>query len=139
MMPDTPENQEEYPQNPSQKPGLGFPIARIGAIFSLTCGAVIDLGICRYAGKGQGESSLLRTMWDIFRPGDVVLTDSLMCTWTEILMLKQRGVDFVAQLHVTRTVDFRRGERLGKHDHIVQWSKPNLASLSGLANLQIVA
>jgi acyl-CoA synthetase (AMP-forming)/AMP-acid ligase II len=33
-MPDTPENQQEYPQNPSQKPGLGFPIARLGAIIS---------------------------------------------------------------------------------------------------------
>ncbi len=125
MMPDTPENQEAYPQNPSQKPGLGFPIARIGAIFSLACGAVVDLGICRYAGKGQGETSLFRTLSDIFRPGDVVLTDSLMCTWTEILMLKQRGVDFVAQLHVNRSADFRCGKRLGKNDHIVQWSKPS--------------
>ena len=124
MMPDTPENQEAYPQNPSQKPGLGFPIARIGAIFSLACGAVVDLGICRYAGKGQGESTLFRTLWDIFRPGDVVVTDSLLCTWTEILMLQQRGIDFVAQLHVTRTSDFRRVKRLGKKDHIVRWPKP---------------
>jgi hypothetical protein len=63
MMPDTSENQEAYPQNPSQKPGLGFPIARIGAVFSLACGAVVDLGICRYAGKGQGESALFQTLW----------------------------------------------------------------------------
>src|SRR5205807_87039 len=34
-MPDTPENQEAYPQVYNQKPGLGFPIARIGAIISL--------------------------------------------------------------------------------------------------------
>lgn len=124
MMPDTPENQEAYPQNPSQKPGLGFPIARIGAIFSLACGAVVDLGICRYAGKCQGESTLFRTLWDIFRPGDIVLTDSLMCTWTEIALLKQRGVDFIGQLHVTRSADFRRGKPLGKKDHIVRWPKP---------------
>jgi len=124
MMPDTPKNQEAYPQNPSQKPGLGFPIARIGAVFSLACGAVIDLGICRYAGKGQGESTLFQTLWDTFRPGDVVLADSLLCTWKEIVLLKERGIDFVTQLHVTRSADFRRGKRLGKHDHIVQWSKP---------------
>jgi hypothetical protein len=30
-MPDTPENQEAYPQVYNQKPGLGFPIARIPA------------------------------------------------------------------------------------------------------------
>ena len=54
-MPDTPENQQAYPQPYNQKPGLGFPIARIGAITSLSCGAIINLGFCRYAGKGQGE------------------------------------------------------------------------------------
>src|SRR5215468_8889610 len=52
-MPDTPENQRAYPQPVAQKPGLGFPLARIAVIFSLACGAILDLGICRYAGKGQ--------------------------------------------------------------------------------------
>src|SRR5579884_3594967 len=65
-MPDTPENQAAYPQVYNQKPGLGFPIARIGAVFSLACGAVLDLGICRYAGKGQSELGLLRKLWDVF-------------------------------------------------------------------------
>jgi len=124
MMPDTQENQKAYPQNEVQRPGLGFPIARIAAIFSLSCGSVIDLAIGRYAGKGQGESTLLRTIWDVFRPGDIVLTDALLCTWAEILMLKQRGIDYVGQLHVMRKADFRRGKRLGKKDHIVRWSKP---------------
>ena len=71
-----------------QKPDLGFPLARIAAIFSLSCGAIIDLGICRYAGKGQGEISLFRTLWDFFQPGDVVLTDRLYCTWRELLTLQ---------------------------------------------------
>ena len=48
-MPDTPENQRAYPQPNTQKPGVGFPLARIAAVFSLSCGAVLDLGICRYA------------------------------------------------------------------------------------------
>ena len=80
-----------------QKPGLGFPLARIAAVFSLACGAILDLGICRYAGKGQSELGLLRTLWDLFRPGDVVLADRLMCAWTEMVMLKQRGVDCVCR------------------------------------------
>ena len=54
-MPDTRENQAAYPQVYNQKPGLGFPIARLGAVISLACGAVVNLGFCRYAGKGQGE------------------------------------------------------------------------------------
>ena len=82
-MPDTPENQRAYPQPDTQKPGLGFPLARIAAVFSLACGAVLDLGICRYAGKGQSELGMLRTLWNIFRPGDVMLADRLMCAWTK--------------------------------------------------------
>ena len=74
-MPDTPENQEAYPQVYNQKRGVGFPIARVGALTSLACGAILNLGVCRYAGKGQGEVSLLRQLWDVLRPGDVLLTD----------------------------------------------------------------
>jgi hypothetical protein len=123
-MPDTPENQRDYPQPDTQKPGLGFPLARLAAVFSLACGAVLDVGICRYAGKGQSELGMLRTLWDLFRPGDVMLADRLMCTWTEMVMLKQRDVDCVCRLTSHRKADFRRGERLGKDDHIVKWPKP---------------
>jgi hypothetical protein len=123
-MADTPKNQAEYPQPVVQKPGLGFPLARIAAIFSLACGAVVDLGICRYAGKGQSELGLLRTLWNVFVPGDVLLADRLMCAWTEMVMLKQRGVDSVCRLTSHRKADFRRGQRLGPGDHIVLWPKP---------------
>jgi hypothetical protein len=123
-MPDTAENQRDYPQPDTQKPGLGFPLARLAAVFSLACGAVLDVGICRYAGKGQSELGMLRTLWDLFRPGDVMLADRLMCTWTEMVMLKQRRVDCVCRLTSHRKADFRRGERLGKDDHIVKWPKP---------------
>jgi hypothetical protein len=122
-MPDTPENQRAYPQPVVQKPGRGFPLARIAAVFSLSCGAVLDLGICRYAGKGQSELGMLRTLWDVFLPGDVMLGDRLMCSWTDMAMLKERGVDCVTRLN-KRKADFRRGERLGKDDHIVKWLKP---------------
>ncbi len=121
-MPDTPENQHAYPQPVVQKPGLGFPLARIAAVFSLSCGAVLDLGICRYAGKGQSELGMLRTLWDMFLPGDVLLADRLMCSWTEMVMLKERGVDLVTCLS-KRKADFRRGTRLGKGDHIVKRPK----------------
>lgn len=125
-MPDTPENQAVYPQVYNPKPGLGFPIARIGAIISLSCGAVLDFGFCRYAGKGQGEVSLLRKMWDILSPGDILLTDRLMANWTGIVMLQERGLELVNRLNrANRRADFRRGKRLGKDDHVVRWRKPS--------------
>jgi hypothetical protein len=54
-MPDTPRNQAEYPQPDTQKPGLGFPLARIAAIFSLgktQRGAALPAG--GHAGGGGG-------------------------------------------------------------------------------------
>lgn len=123
-MPDTLQNQQAYPQPPQQKPGLGFPLMRIAVIFSLACGAVLDVGMCRYAGKGQSELALLRQMWSLFKPGSIMLADRLMCAWTELIMLKQRDVDSVCRFTSHRKADFRRGKRLGKDDHIVTWYKP---------------
>lgn len=70
-MPDTAANQKEYPQIKGQEVGIGFPIARIVGIISLSCGAVLDMAIGAYEGKGNGEHGLLRriinnlkkTMW----------------------------------------------------------------------------
>jgi hypothetical protein len=125
IMPDTPENQAAYPQVYNQRRGLGFPIARVGTLTSLACGTILNLGVCRYAGKGQGEVSLLRQLWDVLHPGDVLLTDRLMANWRNILLLQQRGIELVARLNkANRRADFRRGKRLGRHDHIVRWYKP---------------
>jgi len=125
-MPDTAENQADCPQVYNQEPGTGFPIARVGALISLSCGAIVNLGVCRYAGKGQGEVSLLRRLWDMLQPGDVLLGDRLMANWTNILLLQERGVNLVGRLNkANRKADFRRGQRLGPHDHIVRWWKPS--------------
>lgn len=123
-MPDTPKNQRAYPQPPQQQPGLGFPLARIAAFFSLSCGAVLDLSICSYSGKGHSELGMLHKLWGLMVAGDILLADRYMCSWHEIYLLKQRGIDTVTRLHHCRKVDFRKGKRLGKDDHIVQWKKP---------------
>jgi hypothetical protein len=62
----------------------------------------------------------------MLRPGDVMLADRYMCAWYEIFMLRERGVDSVTRLSVHRNADFRRGRRLGKGDHIVQWRRPSI-------------
>jgi hypothetical protein len=124
-MPDTPKNQTAYPQVYNQGPGQGFPIARIGAVISLACGAVVNLGFCRYAGKGQGEVSLLRRLWDVLASGDVILADRLTANWANIHLLRERGVELVSRLNkANRRADFRCGRRLGPEDHIVRWAKP---------------
>jgi hypothetical protein len=131
-MPDPPKNQAADPQVYNPGRGLGFPIARIGAVISRACGAVVNLGLCRYAGKGPGEVRLLRPLWDVLSPGDVLLTDRLSANGANIQMLPVRGVELVTRLNkANRTADFRRGQRLGPDDHIVRWAKPtSIRSLS---------
>ena len=123
-MPDTPKNQAAYPQSRTQAPGVGFPLARIGVLFSLSVGTVLDLGIRRWAGKFQSELAMLRDMIPRLNHGDVLLTDRYLCSYMEIALLRQQGVDFVGRIHARRMVDFRNGRSLGRYDHVVRWSRP---------------
>jgi Transposase DDE domain len=123
-MPDTPENQAAYPQPASQKPGLGFPIARLVVVFCLATGTVLDAALGRYQGKQQGENSQLRTLEKVLEPGDVLLADRYYSGWFDIAWWQQQGVDVVTRLHQRRRCDLRRGRRLGRNDHVVVWAKP---------------
>jgi putative transposase len=123
-MPDTPKNQAEYPQVKSQEPGCGFPIARILTIFSLSVGTVLEAAIGQYKGKQTGENTLFRQLYDALAEGDVVLADRCFSGWCDIALGLARGIDLVVRKHQLRHTDFRRGERLGKDDHLVVWSRP---------------
>ena len=121
---DTPENQRAYPQAKTQKPGVGLPIARACAVLSLATGALRDLAVGPYEGKQTGESALLRTILDGFDPGDVAVFDRYYCSFMMLALLGLRGVHGCTRLHQGRTSDFRRGRRLGDHDHRVTWTRP---------------
>jgi len=123
-MPDTPSNQQAYPQSHEQKPGLGFPIARIGALIGLASGAILGYQVVACEGKGTGEQTLLGNLLGQLNTGDVVLADALLATWWIIEGAQRRGADVVMAQHGKRITDFTRGKRLGKHDHIVQWPRP---------------
>jgi putative transposase len=123
-MADTAENQAEYPQSSSQAPGCGFPIARIVVLFSLAVGTVLEAAIGRYQGRQTGENSMLRTLYEAFRPGDVFLADRCYSGWCDLALLGRRRVDAVVRKHHMRATDFRTGQRLGKDDHLVICRKP---------------
>ncbi len=123
-MPDTAENQAAYPQHPKQQKGIGFPFARVVVLFSLATGMLIDMAMGPYEGKETGETALLRRLLDRFEPGAILLADRYYCSYFMIALLLERGIDFVTRVHQRRTVDFRRGRRLGKGDHVVTWTRP---------------
>jgi hypothetical protein len=123
-MPDTVENQEAFPQSREQKPGLGFPLARLVGIVSLSCGAVLEWASGPCEGKNTGETALLWALMDKLCPGDVVVADRYFAGYFGIARLKQRDIDVLIRQHQRRHTDFRRGRRLGKRDHVVSWARP---------------
>lgn len=123
-MPDTVKNQRVYPSPKSQKQGVGLPIARAVGILSLATACIMDLAIGPYAGKETGETALLRRLLNSFEAGDVAVMDRFYCSFMMIALLLQQDVQTCARMHARRHVDFRRGRRLGKYDHIIVWTKP---------------
>jgi len=124
LLPDTEDNQKEFPQQKNQKPGLGFPIVRICASISLATGSVADYAYAPYEGKGTGETSLFSNLQGSLKEGDLLLADRYYATFAIIMLLSLAGVHVVMRNHARRIVDYRKGTRLGKRDHLVQWTKP---------------
>ena len=124
QMPDTPENQAVFPQQTTQKPGLGLPIARMVALISLATGSIIDYSLGPCQGKQTGESSLLSPLLSALSPGDLLLADRYYCTFAIIALLQAMGIPVLFQIHANKKVDFRQGQQLGAKDHCVNWVKP---------------
>jgi putative transposase len=124
-MPDTDENQKAYPQQAGQKPGLGFPIARMVVLFSLTVGTVLKYALGPYKGKQTGENQLFRGMVTAIEPGDVVLGDRYYGDFWNFAMVLARQADLVTRLHQARKLDLSKAKSLGRNDYLVTWRKPD--------------
>jgi Transposase DDE domain len=126
---DTPANQQAYPQPAERPAGLGFPLLRWVARFSLATGAVADAAVGPYQGKQAGETTLARALLDRLLPGDVVLGDRLFATFWLIALLLGQRLDGVFRLHAHRQRDGgTRSSRLlrvlGEQDQVLVWRRP---------------
>jgi hypothetical protein len=105
--PDTPENQEKYPQPSSQKAGLGFPQIRVCAAICLTTGVTTDVQYAPVEGSKTGEATLFRRMFDDFEPGDIVVADSNFESYRDLATLaNSKGVHMVCNINGSRTSPF---------------------------------
>jgi hypothetical protein len=121
-MPDTLENQTVWPQTTSQKPGCGFPSARICACFSLASGALLSHAI---GNKKSHELRLFRQQWGTFKPGDVFLGDKGFCSYFDIAELAKQGVDSVVTLARRAPVRAAKSiKKLGTDDLLIAWQRP---------------
>jgi Transposase DDE domain len=120
-MPDTLENQEAYPQPSSQKPGCGFPIAKIGVIFSLATGAAVALCIDVL---NTHDLKLARQLYQFLNPLDLLIGDRAFCAYADIVAIKNLDCDVVFRKHQSRTIAMRKGKIVGDCDKLLTWYKP---------------
>jgi hypothetical protein len=120
-MPDTVENQKEYPQPSSQKPECGFPIAKIGVIFSLATGAAIALCIDVL---NTHDIKLARQLYQFLNPLDILLGDRAFCAYADLVAIKKINCDAVFRKHQARKTSMRKGKIVGDCDKLVTWYKP---------------
>jgi len=121
-MPDTPENQDVWPQPSSQKPGCGFPSARILACFSLETGALLSYAT---GNKKSHELRQFRQPWSLFKPGDIFLGDKGFCSYFDQARLKGKGIDSVITLARRAPVRAAKSLKvLGPDDLLIAWPRP---------------
>jgi len=121
-MPDTAENQAQWPQLSSQKTGCGFPSGRICALFSLDTGSLLSYAM---GNKKNHELPLFRENWSTFRQGDIFLGDKGFCSYFDIAKLQDRGVDSVITLARRKPVSKKEClKELGNDDLLIEWLKP---------------
>jgi DDE family transposase len=142
IAPDTPDLQEAFGQPSGQKPGCGFPVPKLLALFDAFTGMVVEmLGFPLYT----HEQSKVWMLHPLLKPGDLLVGDRGFCSFVHLAMLQARGVHACFRCHQRQIVNFRtqrksRGpgaqgdttgqprsqfvRRLGKHDQIVRWKRP---------------
>jgi len=121
---DTAANQQVWPQQKQQEPGCGFPSLRVCACFSLETGGILSYEI---GNKKSHELRLFRKQLDVFKSGDISLTDKMFCNYFDLWNLKSRGVDSVVTLPALKRKPVTGSsaiKKLGEDDVLIKWKKP---------------
>jgi hypothetical protein len=138
IAPDTPASRRAFGQPTGQTPGCGFPVPKILALFDALSGMVLE-ALC--LPLFTHEQSGVWRLHPMLGPGDLLVGDRGFCSYVHLAMLHLRGVPGLFRLHQRQIVDFRPGRmsrrkgqrgrprsrfvrRLGKHDQLVAWLKP---------------
>jgi hypothetical protein len=143
-MPDTPVLQAEFGQPSEQRPGCGFPVARLLALFHAGTGLLTQLISAPWL---THDLAHVQKVPPALAPGDVLVADRGLCSYAHIAMLVQRGMHTVFRSSSRQIVDFtphppfvmlatRRSTAIkgrprsrwisafSKDDQLVEWFKP---------------
>jgi hypothetical protein len=143
-MPDTPALQDAFGQSTEQRPGCGFPVARLLGLFHAGTGVLLKLVVAPLLTHDLAQ---VQAVHPTLRPGDVLVADRGLCSYAHLALLVQAGVHAVLRVGARQIVDFTPGRpfvrpsvrrtpavkgiprsrwltALGVHDQLVAWLKP---------------
>lgn len=113
--PDTPELREHFGYPPGQREGCGFPVGKLLGVIDALSGCVLVALGCQLFTHEAREFLCLAPL---LRKGDVLVADRAFCSYAQIALLMQHGVDVVMRLHQRRPLQ-------GAKDYTEAWSKPD--------------
>ena len=115
---DTPANQEEHCQPVRQKPGCGFPVMQIVALFNLGSSALERFSFSPHTADEGGMFDV--ELREHLQAGDVLLGDRLYGSYPHFAALAAWGVDVLTRLNGSR--GWPKG--MPGDDVTVQWRRP---------------
>lgn len=119
---DTAANQKEYLQPSSQKAGCGFPVMGIVGVLTHAHGGWEDF----VAGpQNAHDAPIFHQLLHCLDAGDLLCGDRAFCTFELMSTLEQKGVHTLMRIHQARhrSLNWRRGKRIGKHQRLVRCCK----------------
>jgi hypothetical protein len=143
-MPDTPVLQEEFGQPSEQRPGCGFPVARLLALCHAGTGLLTQLVSAPLL---THDLALVPNVHPVLASEDVLVADRGLCSYAHIALLVRLGMHAVFRVGSRQIVDFtphrpfvmpatRRSASIkglprsrwisafGTDDQLVEWFKP---------------
>jgi hypothetical protein len=143
-MPDTPALQDAVGQPTEQRPGCGFPVARLLGLFHAGTGVLLKLVVAPLLTHDLAQ---VQAVHPTLQPGDVLVADRGLCSYAHLALLVQAGVPAVLRVGARQIVDFTPGrpfvmpsvrrtpavkgiprsrwlKALGVQDQLVAWYKP---------------
>lgn len=141
-MADTPELQQHFGQPGQQRPGCGFPVARLWGMFDARSGLLVKLLVSPLR---THEGSQAAQLHPELRAGDVVVGDRAFASYAHLALLSRHKLRGLFYLHQRQLVSFRKDRKLvgkqpkgtvalyaksrlirklGKYDQLVEYSKP---------------
>ncbi|HLW67509.1 MAG TPA: transposase [Gemmataceae bacterium] len=109
--PDTPELQQHLGRPTHQKPGCGFPVAHILALFH--AGTVFLLRVLA-APLHTSDAVQAPATHEALAAGDVLVGDRMFASFVHLALLQQRRIQGVFRMHQRQIVNFRPHRRFSR-------------------------